>query len=103
LKLSNTQCIADNFTDKYEELFNSVSYMYSEFGNISAIIEERVDSYCGMSADKVADGVARMKVNKNDVYAGLLTNYFKFASFELYTVTRTVSLFEACLCTAMYT
>jgi len=33
----------------------------------------------------LADSVARIKAYKNDGYAGLLTNHFKFACFKLFT------------------
>jgi len=42
------------------------------------------EEYVG-SAYEVADDVARMKANKNDEHAGLSTNHFKFACFELFT------------------
>jgi len=46
--------------------------------------DEYTEEYAG-SADEVADGVARMKANKNDGYAGLSTNHFKLACIELFT------------------
>jgi len=54
---------ADNFADKYEELYNSVSYNVTKLENISTIIEDRAQALDGyaeeyaVSADEVADGV----------------------------------------------
>jgi len=65
-------------------------YKITEPEHIRATIEDKsgFDGYIeeyAVSADEVADGIARMKENKNDGCAGLSTNHFKFACFELFT------------------
>lgn len=78
------------FASHYTVLYNSVPYNKGDMLKITQTISERTDitgytEDCVVTAEEVADSVQRLKPHKNDGFAGLSTNHFKFACFELYT------------------
>ena len=84
----NPQSISQLFADKYQDVYNSVSYNVEELEGIQRSVLEKV-AEAGYSSDfivragEVIDAVSRLKANSDDGGEGLSTNHFKYASFEL--------------------
>ena len=76
--------ISNMFADKFQQLYNCVSYDSREMGDIRSAIKNRIaaDGYTvdyTVSANEVSSAITRLKFNKNDGGAGLSTNHFKHA------------------------
>jgi len=86
---TNVTSISDHFASHYKVLYNSVPYSHDDMEKIAHIINERTcmagyTEDCVITAVEVADSVKRLQTDKNDGSAGLSTNHFKFACFDLY-------------------
>jgi hypothetical protein len=84
----NPQSISQLFADKYQDLYNNVSYNVEELKGIQLSIVEKIaqTGYCAdyiIRPDEVIEALCRLKANKNDGGEGLSTNHFKFAGVEL--------------------
>src|SRR5258706_88347 len=87
--MADPEQIADYFSNKFNDLYNSVSFDASEMKHIGLEIDERIGS-AGLnedyfvSATEVGVAIAKLKANKNDGGSGLSTNHFIYASVDLW-------------------
>jgi len=83
------QSISDHFANKYQDLYNCVSYDVDDMYNLSKVIVNSISELgystdCVITATDVVDAICKLKYNKNDGCAGLSTNHLKHASPELF-------------------
>jgi hypothetical protein len=81
--------IANVFSDKYENLYNSVGYDVNRLENtklnVNLLIDQHGNSDChSIIVDDVRDGASGLKRNKNDGAAGLYTDHVKNAPMSYY-------------------
>ena len=83
------QSISDHFANKYQDLYNCVSFDADDMNDISKMLENSI-SELGYSVDyvitasDVVAAICKLKRNKNDGGAGLSTNHLKHATPELF-------------------
>jgi hypothetical protein len=87
--ISGARGIANAFSAKYQDLYNSVSYDPSEMTRIrneltSRIIIQGHNDFVQVSADDVCAVIEKLKYNKNDGVNDLSTNHLKFAGSDLH-------------------
>lgn len=83
--------ISDFFANKYESLYNSVSYdeadMNSLLGKIDSMIKDMTyesNTKLYISVQDIIDGIKQVKLNKKDGYCILYTDHFINATNKLY-------------------
>ena len=87
--LADPKQIADQFSNKFNDLYNSVSFDTNEMEHIDQVINDRIidsdviDDYSVSELD-VGAAIAKLKVNKNDGGSGLSTNNFIYAGADLW-------------------
>jgi hypothetical protein len=97
---TSSENIAHIFAEKYNHLYNSVSYNARDMEDVRSSINERValagytDDYF-ISKDDVASAICKLKPNKNDGDRGLSTSHFIHGSDGL--TGHTANLFSGLL------
>jgi hypothetical protein len=87
--ISNAHGIANMFAANYQDLYNSVSYDYTEMAEIkhdlfSSIAVHNNNDIIQISVEDVQVAVNKLKYNKNDGFHDLSTNHLKFAGNDLF-------------------
>jgi hypothetical protein len=81
---TNPADIAHAFAEKYESLYNDVSFSPAEMQQLRAELDNQLSDDpmddVIISADEVARAIAHLKWHKRDGYKGLSTNHLKHAS-----------------------
>ena len=81
------------FSERYEELYNSVAYAENDMNNLIADLSEQVNAKCNSGTcyidniiyvDDVRWGVNKLKANRNDVNADKSSDHIICGCHELY-------------------
>ena len=103
---SSVEKINDIFADKYNILYNTVSYNTHDLNSLAADIDARIDNGCPNNANlsdhshsitvqEVKDAICKLKQGKKEEN-GLYSNHFKYGTERLYVM---ITLLFNCILT----
>lgn len=90
------EAICEHLAQKYETLYNSVSYDHDEMDLIMSDIDDHITSKCcdgnlctmqhQTTVDEITQAVKSLKYNKNDGFSVLSTNHLKYGTHRLHVL-----------------
>ena len=97
--ITGNSCIAELFSKKYNELYNSVSYEEQEMNDLMSVYKKGVEIFCVNSIDdilykhtnkislaEVQAAVHQLKVGKSDCVDGFVSDNLKKGTECLYEI-----------------